>query len=329
MTIARQPKLDPEALRTFVAVAELRSFSAAAEMLHKTTSAVSYRIRTIEDSMGVPLFQRTTRSVALTPSGEVLLEKASQIFEWLLTLPEELRQVNDGVEPHFTLVINNILYDANALAMLLADLHSRFTHTVFKVRRAVYMGAWDEMLHHGGQFAIGVPGFHTINDDFETEPLGVVNWVFIVAPNHPLATAPAPLTNDILRRYPAINVEDTSQRLSKRTAWKLPGQQELIVPDLHTKVACHLKGLGVGFLPAPMVRDELRVRHLVERSVSSGRSPSPLALAWRKNGAGKITAYMRSLFESRDRLATSFCTALDRVEKRALPEAISGDESVP
>ena len=153
MPVARQPKLDPESLRTFVTVAQLRSFSAAAEMLHKTTSAVSYRIRTLEDSLGAPLFQRTTRSVALTASGEVLLEKASQIFEWLQTLPEELKQVNDGIEPQFTLVINNILYDADALANLLADLHSRFSHTVFKVRRAVYMGVWDEMQHHGGQIA--------------------------------------------------------------------------------------------------------------------------------------------------------------------------------
>ena len=321
MPVARQPKLDPESLRTFVTVAQLRSFSAAAEMLHKTTSAVSYRIRTLEDSLGAPLFQRTTRSVALTASGEVLLEKASQIFEWLQTLPEELRQVNDGIEPQFTLVINNILYDADGLANLLADLHGRFSHTVFKVRRAVYMGVWDEMQHHGGQIAIGAPGFHTISDDFVTEPLGVVNWVFIVARDHPLTTAPAPLTNEVLRRYPAINVEDTSQHLSKRTAWRLPGQQELIVPDLHAKVACHLKGLGVGFLPAPTVRDALRAGLLVERAVSSGRSPSPLALAWRRHGAGQITAHLRALFAARHPLTAPFCAALDRVPDGAAANA--------
>jgi LysR family transcriptional activator of the allD operon len=313
MTIARQPKLDPESLRTFVTVAQMRSFSAAAELLHKTTSAVSYRIRSLEDSLGTPLFQRTTRSVALTASGEVLLEKASQIFEWLQTLPEELKQINDGVEPQFTLVINNILYQAEALAALLAELHRLFPHTVFRVRRAVYMGVWDEMLHHAGQFAIGAPGFHTISDDFITEPLGVVNWVFIVAREHPLATAPAPLGNDTLRRYPAINVEDTSQHLSKRTAWRLPGQQELIVPDMHAKIACHLQGLGVGFLPMRSVRETLRAGVLVERAVSSGRSPSPLALAWRNVGAGRITAHLRSLFASQSPLAAAFCTPLDPV----------------
>jgi len=311
MTVPRQPKLDPESLRTFVTVAQLRSFSAAAELLHKTTSAVSYRIRTLEDSMGAPLFQRTTRSVALTASGEVLLEKASQIFEWLETLPEELKQVNDGIEPQFTIVVNNLLYQAGAVADLLADLHGRFTHTAFKVRQAVYMGVWDEMLHQGGQVAIGVPGFHTINDDFLTDPLGVINWVFVVARDHPLAAAPEPLTSEVLRRYPAINVEDTSQHLSKRTAWRLPGQQELIVPDLPAKIECHLKGLGVGFLPSRMVRDAVRDGLLVERVVSSARSASPLALAWRRQGAGQISGYVRSLFATGHYLATRFCGALD------------------
>lgn len=320
MPVARQPKLDPESLRTFVTVAQLRSFSAAAELLHKTTSAVSYRIRTLEDSMGTPLFQRTTRSVALTASGEVLLEKASQIFEWLQSLPQELKQINDGVEPQFSLVVNNILYDPDAVAALLADLHRLFPHTVFRVRRAVYMGVWDEMLHHGGQFAIGAPGFHTISDDFVTEPLGTVNWIFIVARDHPLATAPAPLGNDVLRRYPAVNVEDTSQHLSKRTAWRLPGQQELIVPDMHAKVACHMKGLGVGFLPMRSVQEALRAGVLVERTVSSGRSPSPLALAWRRAGAGRIAAHLRSLFASRAPLAAAFCTPLDPVSDAVAAE---------
>jgi LysR family transcriptional regulator, transcriptional activator of the allD operon len=327
MPIARQPKLDPESLRTFVTVAQLRSFSAAAEILHKTTSAVSYRIRTLEDSLGAPLFQRTTRSVALTASGEVLLDKASQIFEWLQTLPEELKQINDGIEPQFTLVINNILFDAEALANLLADLHRRFPHTVFKVRQAVYMGVWDELRHDGGHMAIGCPGFHTISDDFATEPLGIVNWVFVVARDHPLAKAPAPLTNEVLRRFPAINVEDTSEHLSKRTAWRLPGQQELIVPTLRAKMACHLKGLGVGFLPAPSVRETLRAGLLVERAVSSVRSPSPLALAWRKSGAGQISAHLRSLFASGDPLATAFCAVLDRVPDDVAARATGRDEA--
>ena len=303
--------LDAEALHTFVAVAQLRSFSAAAELLHKTTSAISYRIKTLEDSVGTPLFQRTTRSVALTPSGEVLLEKASQMFEWLQMLPEELQQVSDGIEPHFALVVNNLLYDAEAIAALLAHLAERFPHAQLEVRRAVYMGVWDELIHNGAQLALGVPGFHTINDEFITEPLGVINWVFVLAPQHPLASEPAPLRNDQLRRYPAVNIRDTSHRLTKRTAWKLSGQKEIIVPDLDAKIASHKLGLGVGFLPAPVARTLIDRKQLVERPVVAGRSPSPLALALRREGAGKIAAYIKELVAARAPLMLPLLAAIE------------------
>lgn len=298
----QKSNIDAESLHTFVSVAKLRSFSAAAELLHKTTSAISYRIKSLEDSVGTPLFQRTTRSVTLTASGEILLEKASRIFEWLESLPEELKQLSDGIEPHFTLVVNNLLYDAAAIASLLAHLAGRFPHAGFEVRRAVYMGVWDEVISNGAQMALGVPGFHTINDDFVTEPLGVINWIFVVAPDHPLASATAPLSDDVLRRYPAVNVRDTSHRLTKRTAWRLSGQKEILVPDLNAKIACHQRGLAVGFLPGPIARELIRTHQLVQRPVEAGRSPSPLAIAWRRKAAGKITAHLRELCASRNPL---------------------------
>lgn len=307
----RKTRVDLEALRTFVTVAQAHSFSAAAATLHKTTSAVSYRIKKLEDSVGAPLFLRTTRSVVLTTSGEILLEKASQIFEWLQTLPDELKQVNDGIEPQFTLVINSLFYEPAAAAGLLAHLHERYPLTDFKISQGVYMGVWDTMLHGGGQFAIGAPGFHTISNDFETEPLGTIHWSFVITPDHPLAHKREPLDNNELRRYPVINVADTSMRLTKRTAWRLPGQQELLVPDFPAKIACHRQGLGIGFLPAPMVREWLAAGQLVERSVVAGRSPSPFSIAWRGKGAGRITDYLRALTARRDPLIEPFLRLID------------------
>ncbi len=59
--------LDHETIRSFIKVAECQSFSRAAELLHKTTATISYRIKTLEESIGTQLFIRTTRSVNLTP----------------------------------------------------------------------------------------------------------------------------------------------------------------------------------------------------------------------------------------------------------------------
>lgn len=291
----RLPNLDLEAVRTFVAVARLKSFSAAAQQLHRTTSAVSYRIKALEDGTGTPLFVRTTRNVTLTPAGQVLLDKASQIFEWLQGLPDELRQVGENVEPRLTVVFNNLLHDSDGAAHLLAHLNRTFPHTEIEIRCAVYMGVWDELLHNGMHMAIGAPGFHTINDDFDTHPLGSIQWVFVMAPDHPLASLPEPLTNDELRRFPAINVEDTSTRLIKRVAWRLAGQKEMLVPDLRTKLVAHIAGAGVGFLPTTMAREHIRSGRLIERRVVQGRSPSPLSLVWRRNHVGRVGAHLRDL----------------------------------
>jgi LysR family transcriptional activator of the allD operon len=318
----RLPNLDFETIRTFAVVAHLRSFSAAAARLHRTTSAVSYRIKSLEDGIGTPLFVRTTRTVTLTPAGKVLLEKANQLFEWLQDLPEELRQVGEDIEPHFTLVINNLLYEPNAVASLLSHLYQAFPHTEFEVRYAVYMGVWEEMLHNGGHLAIGAPGFHTIDNDFDTRPLGIINWAFVVPPDHPLAKTPGPLTNDDVRRFPAINVQDTSHRLIKRVAWKLSGQKEMLVPDMRAKLACHLQGFGVGFLPTTMVGELLQKRKLVQRTLVQERSPSPLSLVWRRQSAGKVCKHLRDLCVSSAPLVSPLLAPMDAFAVRSEFESL-------
>lgn len=52
--------------------------------------------------------------------------------------------------------------------------------------------------------------------------------------------------------FPAINIEDSARTLTKRVAWRLPGQKEIIVPDMETKIAAHLAGVGIGFVPQPL-----------------------------------------------------------------------------
>jgi DNA-binding transcriptional LysR family regulator len=86
---------DLKQLATFVAVARTGSFSAAAERLNTTQPAVSNRIRELERSLGVSLFERTTRSCHLTAKGRSLIGFTDRVFALTSELQAEISQVAD------------------------------------------------------------------------------------------------------------------------------------------------------------------------------------------------------------------------------------------
>ena len=73
--------LDPDLLRTFVAIADTGRFGAAAERVHRTQAAVSLQVRRLEDRAGAALFRRQGRIMELTEAGETLLGYARRILE--------------------------------------------------------------------------------------------------------------------------------------------------------------------------------------------------------------------------------------------------------
>ncbi len=74
------PLLEPDVLRSFVAIAETGSFTAAANLVFRTPSAVSMQIKKLEEILGRSVFIRDARNVSLTPDGEVLLSYARRLL---------------------------------------------------------------------------------------------------------------------------------------------------------------------------------------------------------------------------------------------------------
>ncbi|VVD98662.1 LysR family transcriptional regulator [Pandoraea iniqua] len=75
------PNLDMDALRTFLATQQLGSLNRAAERIGRSQSAVSQQMRKLEEQVGMPLFRRLGRGLALTESGELVLSYAHRILD--------------------------------------------------------------------------------------------------------------------------------------------------------------------------------------------------------------------------------------------------------
>ncbi len=117
------------ALRTFVAVAQRGSFSEAARTLHVSPTAASRAIGDLEDSLGVLLLRRTTRSVSLTPEGAAYLERCKIALDELDDAERSIR--GETAEPRGVLRLTapelfgrlHILPIAMALMAAHPDLH--------------------------------------------------------------------------------------------------------------------------------------------------------------------------------------------------------------
>lgn len=89
--------MDTELLKTFIEVTQTRNFARAATNLHLTPSAVSARIRQLEQTLGVTLLYRKRGNIQMTPEGELLLPRAQHIVEaWAQTRTDMTRQAESG-----------------------------------------------------------------------------------------------------------------------------------------------------------------------------------------------------------------------------------------
>src|ERR1700759_5461936 len=82
-------------MRAFAAAGRLMSFSKAAEELGVTPAAISHQIKEIEEQLGVAVFVRTSRSMALTREGEILLTACSESLEMLGRAIKRLKRLEN------------------------------------------------------------------------------------------------------------------------------------------------------------------------------------------------------------------------------------------
>lgn len=193
--------MDLATLNAFIAIAELGSFSEAAERLHVTQPAVSKRIASLEQQLSVRLFDRLGREVSLTEAGRALLPRAYQILNVLDDTRRALTNLNGEICGRLTLATSHHI-GLHRLPPLLRAFTRAHPQVALDIQFLDSEVAYEEVLHGRAELAV-----ITLAPETREPVHAVAVWDdpldFVAAPEHPLARNQAITLADVAH-HPAV-----------------------------------------------------------------------------------------------------------------------------
>ncbi len=295
-------RLSLEGLQIVDAIDRRGSFAAAAKELHRVPSTISYTVNKLEDDLGVQVFERHGPRVALTAAGAELLKEGRYLLRAAQDLEHRVRRVASGWETELTIAMDS-MFGACALQADVAQFYALGQQTRLRIVQEALSGTWEALLDRRADLLVGAAGDGPAGGGYVTHALGQMEFVFCVAPSHPLASVATLLERGDLQPYRAISVADSARQLPPRTVGLLLGQDSLSVPDMQSKLRFQLAGLGFGFLPAPCARAAIAAGLLVEKAVAEPKPPETFYLAWRSGERGAALAWWIQHWQSPGRFA--------------------------
>jgi DNA-binding transcriptional LysR family regulator len=251
-------------LSAFAAVAEHCSFTKAAAQVGIALPTMSQTIRSLEDRLGVRLFNRTTRSVALTEAGERLLAEVRPILAGLEQALESVNSFRDTPMGTLRLAVTRPF-----ATMLLAPLVQPFLAEYPAIRLEI---AVDDTHNDivSGRFDAGIRVGHRVERDMTILRVGdEFRMITVAAPTY-MRDKPAPSGPTDLHALNCIRYRTPWDGSISPWGFIKGGEQtefavggSLIVNDIDLLLSTVLGGAGVGYLPEPMVAIHLAEGRLV------------------------------------------------------------------
>jgi len=283
-------RLTFDALIVLDAIDRGGSFSAAAETLHRVPSAITYTVQKLEDDLGVQLFDRSGHRAQLTEAGRELLREGRRLLGAADEIEARVKRVATGVEVELRIAVDDAI-PLERLFPLFKTFYDECFGTRLRVLAEVFGGTWDALVSGRADLVIGAPGEAPPGNGFSTHVFGAVQFLFVVAPDHPLASAPEPLAPEQIMQYRAIAAADSSRNLPPRTSGLISGQDVFTLPGLRPKLEAHAAGLGVGSLPAHLARAAVAEGRLVVKQVLEPQPDARMCIAWRTAHSGRALAW--------------------------------------
>ncbi|EHA1127065.1 LysR family transcriptional regulator [Vibrio navarrensis] len=271
-------------------VARLGSFTAAAEVLHKVPSAISYGVRQVEQELGVLLFRRLPRKVELTPAGELFIDEARALLRQMEEVKSQTRRAAQGWQSTLKLTLDNVV-KLDKLKPLVEDFYREFDFAELQINMEVFNGSWEAIAQGRADIVIGATSAIPVGGDFEVRDMGRLDWAFVMSPAHPCVRQQV-LTEAFVSQFPAICLDDTSSMLPKRHTGHYPQQRRLLLPNWYSAIECLKNGVGVGYMPRHIAMPLINDGVLVEKILPDDKPLSQCCLVWRKDDNHKLIQWM-------------------------------------
>lgn len=291
--------LTPDAMTMLQTIHRTGSFAAAARSLGMVPSALTYRVRQMEDALDVLLFDRSSRQAKPTEAGLELLREAERLLLDMDAVANRVKRVATGWEPQFTIAVDSII--AKATVMELCDSFlAQNPPTRIRLRDETLSGTLEALTSGQADLALGVADLIPTSA-IQARPLGDVRFVYAVAPHHPLALVSDPLTDEAVRTHRAVAVADTISRGTGVTIGLLGGQDVFTVATMQDKLDAQLRGLGCGSVPECMAGPYIDSGRLVVKTTQRPARSVRVNYAWRtspNSNQGKALQWWLTQLES-------------------------------
>jgi DNA-binding transcriptional LysR family regulator len=264
-------------------IASAGSFAAAARASNMVPSALTYRVRQMEEALDVLLFDRSSRQARLTEAGAELVREGARLLADIDAIANRVKRVATGWEPQLTIAVDSIINRATMMELCEAFLSLK-PPTRVRLRAETLSGTLEALTSGEADLAIGVVIAASTMVGLHREPLGSVRFVFAVAPHHPLAHAPEPLSDEVIRQHRAVAVADSIRHGGGLSIGLLAGQDVFTVTGMPAKVDAQIRGLGAGFLPTCLAQPYIDTGRLVVKRVERPEQRIQVSYAWRKTG---------------------------------------------
>jgi DNA-binding transcriptional LysR family regulator len=272
-------KIDILGVQAFVAIADHGGFQKAADALNLTQTAITQRLRHLEDFLGVALVERTTRSVSLTEIGEDFVPRARRLLQELSDSLTEIRETGKTQRGDVAVACvptAGIQY----LPGIIRDYSARYPENRIKILDHSSIGVAQAVLRREAEFGINIAS--TNHSDLVSVPLLEDQFVLVCRDDHPLADNNS-LTWAQLECYPLIfagQVSGNRPLLDSLLSYGTPDVEGLHFPlKVHyevqrssTAVGLVAEGIAAAVVPClaiqPGAYPRLRVIPLTAPSIS-------------------------------------------------------------